>query len=1205
MTQNVHQIDLYTGIAGEAYETIERMLGWDRRAYSDPLQVTDRRRYLALQLAAAGLISTDSDQALAEFSKGMVESLREKNRLLGNYRAPIDRRIESFLNDYFSDFTTAQKLIVPSPTLVLDRHGLARELSVPVDGDTFKNEYVESHRLLNGIVNNPVRDRRTTAGTFHIVEGGLPIPGDKRSVPKQVFVNLFRAAIAPPKELLCLPYTSQSERPAHTWVSLLLRPLVCPEVPGICPAKTLETRFFAPASLVSNLDFVESIFGNAGDPLVPANDAGLDVESWSGHTGCVILAPHLCSLTKREIGLPHIDNASDRQKHDRMCWQDESELYNDGTPFKLTCRDDRGVVVTLIADNYYGYCKKEVKTQISYAANLMGGVEEEHSGGAFAFASYSLGDEFQVNSRRYNGRTFEDVARDYQSFVQVHPEGFGVDKYFDSLVYIPEDAHVSLNQRCIRWTKPDGSSHLIPLSPDKMYIAPSGYKIRLEKHPAAPSWRLVGTVGEGIYCHKPCTVSGGGKSEISKSLNDYMLYGPVFVVDVEQDFAKLDEIFNRNYQNRWNENYKNRPLYQDQPSRRFLDPDRSLGSCIKMLTQSADCKDEYNQWLASIPNHVYALALIIKRFIRPGMEDSWQDHFGVDIINGASGHQLKMGERNLVGTYLRVGLQQSRWRTFKLRQDFIASEKVQQEDDITASTVVRSEDVQTVGPAVAEAFSYKFAANCEFRLFQRPDDAIHRGLDKQTELDLSLPGSFISNFQPLSFQQAKQIVDDVIDFDDFTPPMQNLLNQASQLASEQKHGFVVSSAHPRVMDDGRVTKNPRYLQDRPDLIRTRQSYTAQVGMRLFRALPMDQPVFAPVGAVLSGRRNNPPDPVNGFRSLAVYGPLHYQELPELMMDYICSLTGKSPSTTGAGSEGALTKNPFNMLVTTVDLNAALVAMILTGLGGFSTPAGHIGPDLEVGHDISLLIPEVWCRMGPEERDPQQLIEHGMLQKIEDFEHNGTHVPASRLGYRITRRFLSNYLSRVFDNPDKVFTDEILDPRLQDIESFVDGVLHISEAYQRVAQQYLDDGSIKLACPPLQVLLHIMAEGNWHGLTANDPEVRKLFSRDYLLASDWYQSRLRQKQQGDIRFWTRCAENLDQFSKDPIHQTLAHQVEIQADSSVFNIEARQRFVAEKLERARSTSYLQELIGTLGTDPMTKIDVSEEAVRGKTNKQEIGA
>ena len=57
----------------------------------------------------------------------------------------------------------------------------------------------------------------------------------------------------------------------------------------------MEVRFYVPGSLVSNLDFVESIFGNGGDALIAANDAALDVEGWSGHTGCVILKRHISS----------------------------------------------------------------------------------------------------------------------------------------------------------------------------------------------------------------------------------------------------------------------------------------------------------------------------------------------------------------------------------------------------------------------------------------------------------------------------------------------------------------------------------------------------------------------------------------------------------------------------------------------------------------------------------------------------------------------------------------------------------------------------------------------------------------------------------------------------------------------------------------------------------------------------------------------
>src|SRR4029078_3854495 len=133
--------------------------------------------------------------------------------------------------------------------------------------------------------------------------------------------------------------------------------------------------------------------------------------------------------------------------------------------------------------------------------------------------------------------------------------------------------------------------------------------------------------------------------------------------------------------------------------------------------------------------------------------------------------------------------------------------------------------------------------------------------------------------------------------------------------------------------------------------------------------------------VLAGRRNNPPDRKANIPPLAVYGPIHYQELPELFMDFVSSLTGKSPATTGFGSEGALTKGPFNALWPVVDLNNALVAAILTGYAGFTTSAGCVGPRYRVDHDVSLLVPEIWCRMRVAERDPRFLIEHGFLERV--------------------------------------------------------------------------------------------------------------------------------------------------------------------------------------------------------------------------------
>ena len=184
------------------------------------------------------------------------------------------------------------------------------------------------------------------------------------------------------------------------------------------------------------------------------------------------------------------------------------------------------------------------------------------------------------------------------------------------------------------------------------------------------------------------------------------------------------------------------------------------------------------------------------------------------------------------------------------------------------------------------------------------------------------------------------------------------------------------------------------------------------------ALPGDQRAVGPA---------EQPAGATGIRPLCVYGPIHYQELPELFMDYVCSLTGTSPSTTGAGSEGALTKGPFNALAATADLNNALVSMLLTGYAGFSSAAGFIGPRYRVDHDISLLIPEIWCRLFPHERDPKRLIEAGHLEKLEDYEFDGKQVLASRLGYRITAKFVHTYFGRVFDNPTAVFTEEILRP----------------------------------------------------------------------------------------------------------------------------------------------------------------------------------
>ena len=184
--------------------------------------------------------------------------------------------------------------------------------------------------------------------------------------------------------------------------------------------------------------------------------------------------------------------------------------------------------------------------------------------------------------------------------------------------------------------------------------------------------------------------------------------------------------------------------------------------------------------------------------------------------------------------------------------------------------------------------------------------------------------------------------------------------------------------------DGKITKNPRYLQTRPDLFDPRSVHLATTGTRLKRKLEDGKSVLYPVQAVLPGRRNNPADKEAGIRPLCCFAPIHYLELPELFIDFIVSVTGKSPSTTGAGSEGALTKSPFNALLPIHDLNAALVSYAATGQGAFVTSAGYVGPKYKINHGVSLLIPEIWSRLRDYENDPQDMIEKGYLEKVPSF-----------------------------------------------------------------------------------------------------------------------------------------------------------------------------------------------------------------------------
>jgi hypothetical protein len=222
-------------------------------------------------------------------------------------------------------------------------------------------------------------------------------------------------------------------------------------------------------------------------------------------------------------------------------------------------------------------------------------------------------------------------------------------------------------------------------------------------------------------------------------------------------------------------------------------------------------------------------------------------------------------------------------------------------------------------------------------------------------------------------------------------------------------------------------------------------------------------------------------------------------------------------------------------------------------------------------------------MSPEERDPQFLICNGYLEKCRDFDDDDKKVLASRLGYRITMRFVHSFFGRVFSHPHAVFTEKMLHPETQDYDIFADGMDNIVETQRRVAQAYFDDNSISEACPPLRALLHIMVHDQCEGKDLNHPDIRHLFTREYLLGSDWYAERLSAKQASESRLWQRHVHHLEQF----------------LGKSSYADEARRLGITERLAQAKrhltwveSYDFLKFLNGSLGLHPIKQGIAAEE-------------
>jgi hypothetical protein len=102
----------------------------------------------------------------------------------------------------------------------------------------------------------------------------------------------------------------------------------------------------------------------------------------------------------------------------------------------------------------------------------------------------------------------------------------------------------------------------------------------------------------------------------------------------------------------------------------------------------------------------------------------------------------------------------------------------------------------------------------------------------------------------------------------------------------------------------------------------------------------------------------------------------------------------------------------------------------------------------------------------------------------------------------------------------------------------------------------------------------MACGTYEGMGIDDPRIRAMFTRESLLASDWYRERLQTKQARDIALWQRHVESLEAFRSAN---------EDGARPDALNLEDRLSAARTQLARVSAGAYLEELAGTIGADP----------------------
>jgi len=152
---------------------------------------------------------------------------------------------------------------------------------------------------------------------------------------------------------------------------------------------------------------------------------------------------------------------------------------------------------------------------------------------------------------------------------------------------------------------------------------------------------------------------------------------------------------------------------------------------------------------------------------------------------------------------------------------------------------------------------------------------------------------------------------------------------------------------------------------------------------------------------------------------------------------------------------------------------------------------------------------------------------------------------------------------------------MLRPELQSIEEFVEGIENIEAAMEKSAKAYFEDGSYEAAIPPLKAVLSTMVYGNYEGKSIEDPEVRKLFDRDYVLASDWYKERIDRYREREIAYIESSISYLRKFLAERAEPKSLAARRVQVELSNAHT---------RLEHLTAPHYVSTIWGSIGLDPL---------------------